>query len=72
LAPGLDDGKAENLVLDTFRRHSASAAKLSEEKKKRFEEMDRKKAEADRRREELKRRYVHKFSNANLEPILRS
>jgi hypothetical protein len=67
LAPGLDDGKAENLVLDTFRRHSASAAKLSEEKKKRFEEMDRKKAEADRRREkeELKRRYVHKFSNAN-------
>lgn len=42
---GLDDGKAENLLIETFRRHSAAAVKQAEEKRKRFEEMDRKKRE---------------------------
>ena len=53
--PGLEDGKAEKLLLETFRRHSALAVKQAEDKKKRFEEMDRKKkerAESERKKEE--------------------
>ena len=58
---GLDDGKAEKLLLESFRRHSSAALKEAQEKRKRMEEIDRKrkeKAEAERRREEeeLKKR----------------
>ncbi len=42
---GLDDGKAEQLLIDTFKRHSALAEKEARQKKERFEEMDRKKKE---------------------------
>ena len=63
---GLDDGKAEKLLLETFRRHSALAVKQAQDKKKRFEEMDRKKkerAELDRKKEEeeLKKRYANQI-----------
>ncbi len=54
-ASGLDDGKAEQLLLDTFKRHSALAQKEARQKKERFEEMDRKKkerAELERKREQ--------------------
>ncbi len=58
---GLEDGKAEKLLIETFRRHSARAVKQAEEKKRRFEEMDRKKkerAEMERKKDEedLKKR----------------
>jgi hypothetical protein len=52
---GLADGKAESLLLEAFRRHSAAALKEAQEKRKRLEEMDRKrkeKAELERKREE--------------------
>jgi hypothetical protein len=60
-ASGLEDGKAEKLLIETFRRHSARAVKQAEEKKRRFEEMDRKKkerAEMERKKDEedLKKR----------------
>lgn len=52
-ASGLNDGKAQELILEAFRKHSAKAEKEAVEKKKRFEEMDRKKkerAEAERKK----------------------
>lgn len=59
---GLADGKAESLLLEAFRRHSAAALKEAQEKRKRLEEMDRKrkeKAELERKREEEEMKKSH-------------
>ena len=52
---GFEDGKAEQLLLETFHRHLNLAKKEARQKKERYEEMDRKRkerAEIERQKEE--------------------